>query len=686
MTPSVGGKNSGTKCGIALLAMATLAALSARADDGPVVVGRRERPPFLTLDPFSGSVGITGQMEYDSSKTQNASTTSSSSAFQQTLSLATGGSIVSRDFFEWHGSATVGAEESWSHSPSENNYANGVLDTYDFSGTLLGPTILPTNFYARRMESYVSAAFQPLMKNTTTEYGAAIRYQSPALPTSLSYDHSETQQNSLAGAPEFTLKEDRVGFQTSFDPTEHQHLSLNYQMSMVNQQNPASVGAESIGGGGESFTTQSAGINHSWQIDNAGHYLLSQSVNYSSEDGSYPLTHLTLGENLHMRFSDTVQSELQYTYDHQQYLSSETQTQQLIGSVTHQLFDSLTTHGQAGAMVSSNSFATTGLAPGGSSDTKSYFANLGFNYSKKVPLGVLGANLALGYNQTENGAIGAVQPVVNDFQTFTDPQPIVITRTNVDPNSIAVFNAAGTRRYLLNTDYIVTRVGNTIQIDRAFTSNINPGDTVRLDYNVDPLPGYTSSTTSFNTGLNYNFTEGLLTGLTIFGQYAQQDQSTSSTAVLADHVIDTRFGANYRIGHLTLQADREDRQSTLAAFTATRFSALYSDRFSARSGYSLSATQSFIEYPGIGNSTSLTNIGGHIDYLINRDLKAIASARWRNLEDSRFGNNMGFEEQGEIRWTIRQTQIYFMVRHTDVEATSNSAMSISAQFGISRGF
>ena len=60
--------------------------------------------------------------------------------------------------------------------------------------------------------------------------------------------------------------------------------------------------------------------------------------------------------------------------------------------------------------------------------------------------------------------------------------------------------------------------------------NINPGDTIRLNYDIDPLPGYTSATTNLTTGINYAFNDGLLKGLNLYARYSQANQSISTSA------------------------------------------------------------------------------------------------------------------------------------------------------------
>ncbi|HUO09475.1 MAG TPA: hypothetical protein VM008_14295 [Phycisphaerae bacterium] len=670
-----------------LLAAAVATATPARSDEGPIVLGRPQRPPILTLDPLTGSIGVLALLEHDSSKTNGASTTSESAVVQEYLTLTSGGGIVSKNFFAWHGSVTLGIDEEWSHSPSQDNTGYAFAPAYDLTGDLLPNSIIPIDMYARRTESYIESTFQPLIKDISSEYGANINYLSPTIPTSLNVSHTEDQQDSTAGSTNYTLSENHLGFQTAYDPAEQHHLNLNYQFTQVDQNNPGLINEQNTRGFfGTSYDAQSATLGHLWQIDKDARYTLSESLTYSSEDGTFPFTNLGLSEYLRMQHTDNFETALQYNYTDQEYFTTSTKTQQIIGSFTHRLFESLTTNGQAGATFNNSSYTSTDNSPSSSSDSKSWFTNMSTTYTKKMPLGVFGANLGLGFNQTINDAIGSTQQVTNDIQTFNDPQPIVLTQPNVNPNSIAVFNAAGTRQYILNKDYTVQQIGNTTQIFRTFTSDINPGQTVRLNYDLSPLPGYTADTTTFAGGVRYDFNEGPLNGLGVYVQYTGQNQTTNSTAVLADDINDLTVGGDYHIWKLTFRADYDDHQSTLAAFKASRFSALYNSQISQRSSLALGASQAFVDYPQTDSNTYLTTVDGHFNYQITRDLKTIISAQWRNEQDSRFGNTMGIEEQAELRWTIRQTQFFFMVRHTNLEATTNSTETVSAQFGLTRSF
>ena len=665
----------------ALLTAAILTSLApaAHADEGPIVLGRRERPPMLTIDPWSGSVSLLTIMEYDRVKSNGTTTSSSSAIAQETLSLATGGGIVSKNFFDWKGSATVGLEENWNAHDSTATSGLGLVYAYNLNASFLNATQFPGEAYARRTESYTAASFQPLLKNTITEYGGTLNYNSTVVPTSVALYHTETQQQQLNGDPTFKLSEDHVNFQTAYDPSDRHHLDLNYEYVAIGQDNPGSILSN--------YETQNLAATHFWQIDSGGRYTLAENFNYNSQTGQFPFQHMRLGEQLRMRQSDTFDSAIDYSFDQQEFPNSLARTNEIGAHFSHRLFDSFTTTGQTSASYTTRSFSSVGSEPASTSDTTSYYANLAFNYSKKVPYGLFGANLSIGYNQTNNGAVGTTQDVNNDLETFRDPQPIVLTRPSINPSTIAVFTANGARQYVLNTDYTVSQVGNTIHIERVpFTSNIAPNETVLLNYVVDPLPAYTLSSTQLSTGARYDFTEGLLKGLGMYIQYTQQNQASTSSLIIADDAIDTVFGADYRIWKLALHAEHEDRESTLNAFNSTRFLIRYNDQLSARSNIALIAAQSFNEYPATNSTTNLTTFDARLDYQISRELRAIFSARWRNTMDSVNGNSMGIDDQGELRWTVRQTDIYFLIRHTTTLTPGTDSMGITAQFGITRNF
>jgi hypothetical protein len=663
-----------------LLATAAVCAATAstgRGEDAPMVFGRRERGPWLTLDPVRGSVGLNGIFQYDHSTSGGTSSDSTVTLLQQTVSLSTGGSVVSPNLLNWRASGTFGVGEEWDHSPQQSESAIDLFSAYDLRADILRTSELPVSVFASRGESYVNRAFAALLRNTTDRYGATVNWRSPVLPSTLQVSHTRTVQDTLAGEVQYILDEDQLQFETQWEPNDQHHVTFNYEYNGVDQNNPLAIN--------NAYELHNATATHTWQIDPEGRYSLTQFVNFSTQSGDFPYTQFRASELLRMRHTEDFETSLNYAYDRQEYSTSVTGVHSASAGFTHRLFTSLTTTGQVGGSISDRTFFGE---QEGNSQTRNFFGNLGVNYTKKVPFGQFTANLGGGYSQSDNGAIGGTQQIFNEFQTLSDSRPLLLTRTGLEPDSIMVFNAAGTRQYIRGIDYTVRKVGNVVQLDRVVGGNIEDDSTVRLNYDLVPLPGYTATTTTFNAGARYDLLEGPLTGLGFFARYAQQDQSISSSSslLLPENVRDIIFGTDYKFWKITLRAEQEYRDSTLAAMDATRFSARYADRINDRTTLSLTATQSFINYPMDDTQTALTTVDGRMDYQITTNLRSRFTARWRYDDDTRIGRTMGFEEDAELRWQVRQTDVFLRFRHTALDSNGNEGNSLLFSFGLTRNF
>jgi len=681
------------------LAITSLWPALARADDD-LVIGRRARPDFLTLDRFGGSVGLIGLYSQQNVTQRGSSASATNTLMTESLSLNSAGHVFSNNFLSWYGTGTLSLEEQESTGGGQNQKQTGIFDAYDFRTNILKNTQFPVTAYAQRSENFVDRTFASMLRSTTSAYGATARYDSPALPTSLSINHTEITQTDLGGASQYSGATDQVAAQTAFQPFERHQISLDCSYSSTTQNNPGALPDSSLNGAqtnssmlANEFTTQTAAAAHTWAIDPDSRFVLSEGISYSNETGVFPATSLHLNEGLRMHWTEDLTSALDYSLQKLDNYNSSLTSQSLTASLTHHLFSSLTTNVQTGATFSDNTFTSVGSSGisngnGSTSTADSYFGNIGTAYTKKMYMGTFGANLGVGLSQSNNSSISQTQQVLNDAHVFTDPQPIILTRTGIDPATIAVFDATGTRLLVKGLDYNVRAVGNTVQVSRIVGGTLDAGDTVRLNYKITPQSAYTSDNTNFNAGMNYTVDEGLFKGLRPYIRYQQVDQTITpeSSGLQPDNIRDTTLGADYNIWKLTFNAQDEDRKSTLAPYDALRLSVRYNDTLGDRTTLSLDASQSFITYASDGSSDSLTTASGQLAYQITRDVTSRVLVRWRDENDSIQGPSMGWEEQARIQWKIRQTDIYVMIRHTSMEAGGGSNSSLFLQFGLTRNF
>ena len=659
--------------------LAALAGLArgGRGDEGPIIIAHREEHPYLTLDPFKGAIELNGIYEQDKSRSGGGTATASDMFLTQQLTLSSGGTVVSRNLLEWSASGAVAAqEESSGGNTGSGGSSFGFFDAYDLNVGLLSGSQLPMSAYARKSESYVTRAFAGLLRNDVTGYGATMQYRSPTLPTMMSYNQSNTVQTDLTGKTQYAIDQTNFDFGTSFQPGERHNVSVNYSYGVINQNNP---GIPTTGS-----QLQTVSLAHNWSIDPLAHYTLSQFLNYSQQEGTYNQTRLRLDERLRLRLTDTLDAGATYSLERQEFTTSQATSHMLNASLTHRLYESLTTTGRVGMTLTDNTFTQGGV--GGSSALRNYFGNIATSYTKKLFQGRLGANLSLGYNESQSQATGQMQQVMGESDTFVDNQ-IILTRPGVNAATIVVLDPVTRQPFEQGRDYRVTPGAKTVKIEPIVEGRI-VGNSVLLNYGVNPLPGFTSESVALGTGANYNFDEGWLKGLNVFMRYYQVDQSISpaSSGIVPDSIRDTTLGAEYRVWKLTLRAEDEMHSSTLAPYDALRFSASYVENWGERTTLSINATQNYITVPTDNTRMSSLAIDGRLQYQIARDLNAAILARWRDDSYSNAGGVTGLEGQGELRWKVRQTDLFLQVRYTTLRAPESDFNSFVFQFGVSRNF
>lgn len=661
-----------TRAAVAAVACAAASAYAA-PNDAVVISNKRERQ-WLTLEPIRGALDLRATHQRDSSSSGGSTSSTDSLLFAESLSLSSGASILSPNFINLNFGGSFGLTQQTFNAPDRKETTNGTLYTYDVSADILRNSSLPVFLYARQTQDLLTRNFASALETSTSEYGANLTLRSDVLPTWLRIYHTETTQRELSGVEDYTLSQDNLELHTEADIGERQHLTLDYRLAAINQNDGAT------GGISDNYTSHDFQLGHAWDILGDGHYTLATTLSYNQQDGNFASEHLHFDTRLRARHSPTFETYYDYTYDQRTYQTSELLTHRLQSGFQHRLFESLVTTGQV-------AYDKTGSDTGGDSDSLSL--NLGFGYSKKVPLGRLNLDLNLGYRTQNFDGASSVLPVLDDARTFSDDQPILLTAQGVDPASLVIRDSRGIGTYVRGVDYTVDTVRNRIEIRRIFGGAISRDEAVLLNYAILPQPPYTSDTTTLSLGGRYDFDEGPLNGLGVFARYFQQDQSISSdipTSLIAENVTDITYGVDYRIWKLTLTAEQQKHDSNITPYNATRLRAVYTDRFGQRIVLRLHAAFSAYEYPNDGTTTDLMTIGGNLDYYITRELRAIVSALYRNENDSSFGQTTGFEQQVELRWQHRQTDVFMLLRNTMLDTTGGDSTSLLVQFGIRRVF
>ncbi len=100
----------------------------------------------------------------------------------------------------------------------------------------------------------------------------------------------------------------------------------------------------------------------------------------------------------------------------------------------------------------------------------------------------------------------------------------------------------------------------------------------------------------------------------------------------------------------------------------------------------MSLTHTIIDYTAENANSSYSTASGKLNYQITREIEAMVSAAGSYEEDSRYGPTTGLEQQAEIRWKHRQTEVFFLLRNTYFETSQAGNSTLLFQLGLRREF
>jgi hypothetical protein len=546
----------------------------------------------------------------------------------------------------------------------------GTIYDYDVEAVILRKEIAPLTLYSRRVHDVLQREFGPSLDTTRTQTGAIWDIRSKTVPTRIEVYHSDETQTGLGELDNFDITQNVLTWHSDYRPAPNQIINWDYTLTQVHQTSGLVT---------SDFVTNDANFTYSIDFGRDKRNNFTSTVAYFNQSGDFQLERLRVDELLRLRHSDTFETFYEYTLDHQSFSQiDETENRGLVGFI-HRLYASLVTTGRLGVSQLNQS-------EGG--DTFHYYGNLNFDYTKRVPLGTLHAGLGLGYDHQEIDAHG-VTNVIDSVGTFTDPQPIVIAAPNVVPGSLVVTDPSGLLLFTPGVDYTVTQLGTRTEIDRVIGGRISNGDTVLVDYQLEPEPASKSDTTYFSISARYDLQQTILRGIGIYGAYTRQDQNlnTSETSTLIeDSYTDVLYGADYHFRDFTIGAEHETHDSTLSPFDASRFVARWNRSLSNDTSFGAIANYTIIDYNDINNHADLLTLSGTINQRFSNELDGYITVLYRDEHDDLRGRTEGFEQQAELRWRHRQTTVYIRGRNSMLNTRDQDNIFQFLEVGIRRDF
>ena len=146
------------------------------------------------------------------------------------------------------------------------------------------------------------------------------------------------------------------------------------------------------------------------------------------------------------------------------------------------------------------------------------------------------------------------------------------------------------------------------------------------------------------------------------------------------------YGLDYRYEGLYLSVERERLWSDFSPFEATRFEAMYTHRLGRRSTLSLDSSYSVIEFFEDDNRVELARLRGTWAQRINPDLDFRIKLTYRDEKDNISGDSTGFEQQFEVHWRRRRTEVVLSASNSFLDSSTSQSTFQLFSLSIRRSF
>ena len=597
------------------------------------------------------------------SKLGSTKSRSEETIFEESVSLETKGFVLHPNLFEFGLGGVFGlVQESFEDVVDDRNRDasnRGNLLEFDFDAQIFKKRNTPVTVFAHRRRGIIPRPFLPGLETTTTNYGLNWQYVSEKIPTSLQLSHTDVELSALLVGggeeeEEGRQKSTELRFESAYNFSDHNKLSMTYNLEVVSEK-PFEL----------NYDANEVTLAHLWDFGDRHQHNLRSDLGYLDQRGTIDIERLRWREDLRLKHSDTLQSKFEFEALDRSYGSRsrdaadiQERSYYFSGSLRHQLFKSQTL--QIRGYARKQEFET-GL------DVTRWGGQAVLNYHKTNRWGVLRANYAIRAERNDNRGTATVLEIIDELQTFRDPDPITLTNRNVTVSSITVRAEDRVTFYQRGRDFTVLTVGNVVEIRRVPTGRIADEEAVLVDYLFDVGGNFEIETVHHNFGIRQDFDSGVMP----YYRFEWQEQSLSpagATGAIAENITGHVIGMEYRKSSLRCFAEYEDHDSNINPFTSLRLGASYTYRFNsgAQTTFNSRWTETSHGAPS-ERDTKLFTVEGRYRHPITRNLTVEGSVLYRTGEDTFSDDTDGIDVSLGLEWLIRKTKVRINLERTEYE-------------------
>ncbi|KAA0891330.1 hypothetical protein [Oryzomonas rubra] len=504
---------------------------------------------LLLLGDLQQSLGVTYDYRGRQSSVNSQGTYTASHQLEEKYHFDIDYGVLDRNWLNGTFSSDVSLEQrEFNDSGNTSKTASTSKYQYNLTGVVLNRSPYPISFHSRRELSTIHEAYTPGYDLDTNNNGVRLNLLNNFLTTSISYEKNSTETSGLTHDSKNTQDGLNLQVANQFRDTSTTQLNANYYSERTDFKDST-----------PQYTSKNydVGLMNSINFGGRQKHSLASTLQFSeSRAAGIPSRRFDWTESLHLVPGKALKIDMTYWNSSSKTLNSRGSSQidkSNTGNiaVTHRLFQSLET--RLFARFRQSDFAT--------GQENVYAGSFGFTYSKILPKT---STMRIGYSReygiTDRKGTESLSTVRDESHTVALYGEIISLNTSgaVDPLSISIRSASISSPFHTLpynegplADYTVDTLG---RVTITPGSQIRPGDTVLISYDVLLNPNVKYATTNQN----------IFSSLSLFSnRYRLSGSLFTVDQQLLSGNADSASLANQRTAVVRLETDRGDNTFSL---------------------------------------------------------------------------------------------------------------------------
>lgn len=475
---------------------------------------------FFSLERPRLGLGLSYEMQDERRRAPNVDIYGTTHEFGERIDIETSGWLYDPRFMSFR----VDLHPEFRQIDQEGNDEGGVnkddfFPAYGMDVTFLQAKPYTLHLYGQRRESTLKSAFARRSVSQTDAYGADLRLNFKALPSTLSYSNTKTDQQ---------------GFYDSTDENESVRFSASHLLDRSQTYVNASYSDAKRITTADSYQTEStygslqnllylaedrrATLSSFWSLRNT-EYFLSDTSGWR------------VAENLSWRHTARLKSFYKFAFDKNESDTFDNDVKTLGAGLTYRLTPNFTSTVSGDAQMLDFTGGTE----------ERYRTSLDLGYNRNLSWGRLNLFAEYDYQIAQRETSAAFVQVIDESHILNDAFFTTLDNKNVDIGTVIVTDIAGAP-FVLDIDYRLQEVGNEVRISRTTTGGITNGQEVLVDYRYNSSPAYDD--TLF--GQTYGFRLFMFKALALSYRFNYTKQDVTDGFKLDAPIDDTIHAADVR--------------------------------------------------------------------------------------------------------------------------------------------